>query len=425
MKVKKKEVIENIFKGKIERKKMVERILEISKEKGLFLYFVGGSVRDYLLGRESKDLDLLIEGDISKLFEKLKKIEKFHLLVHPRFNTGVLRYMDEEIDLIQGRHETYPEEGKLPIVEKGTILEDLKRRDFTVNALGIRFYPWDERLIDPTGGYRDLMEKRIKIIHEKSFLEDPTRILRCFKFSTRLNFKIEEETEKRLKESIERESLETISQDRKRRELKKTIYQEESKYLKENIEKLISYNYFKGEKKGKESLTEEKLNQLIRCKKEVLSGKETIGDREKFLAQYLILGDVVPNIDFQKVVEEFNFSQKRKEKILEILYRRDDLVEEIRKGKKISDLVRILEKIPKELKLYIYIILGCDKIRERIKKIYGIMEDYTPLINGRDLIEKGIDSKDEIRKYLKKGKKIQLDTGVEKKEELLLKLLGK
>ena len=175
-------------------------------------YLVGGVVRDLLLGADGADLDIAIEGDV----EALSDIPGYEPERDELFLTGKLVIGDREIDVAQTRAETYPRPGALPEVRRAPIGEDLARRDFTVNAMA---FPLKRgaKLIDPHGGLEDLRAGRLRVLHERSFLDDPTRALRAARYAARFGFDLEPNTARLLGEA----DISTVSEDRIQNELRK------------------------------------------------------------------------------------------------------------------------------------------------------------------------------------------------------------
>lgn len=175
-------------------------------------YLVGGVVRDLLLGRGVSDLDVSIEGNA----EALMDLPGFSLERDALFLTGRLEQGDVKIDVAQARAESYPAPGALPEVRPASISEDLARRDFTVNALAFPL-SGDRQLVDPHGGLDDLRAGVLRILHEGSFADDPTRALRAARYAARFGFQLEPETERLLREA----DLSTVSEDRIDNELRR------------------------------------------------------------------------------------------------------------------------------------------------------------------------------------------------------------
>lgn len=181
--------------------KRIEKILQdvgvTADRMGVPAYAVGGFVRDLLLGVENYDIDIVIEGDGIAFAEKFAKTAGARVRSHQRFGTAVIIFPDGfKIDVATARTEYYEYPTALPTVELSSIKKDLYRRDFTINTLAIRLNKKDfGYLIDFFGGQRDLKEKTIRILHNLSFIEDPTRIYRAIRFEQRFGFKIARHTQ--------------------------------------------------------------------------------------------------------------------------------------------------------------------------------------------------------------------------------------
>ena len=198
---------------------------ENAASRGQNLYLVGGIVRDMLLGRANLDLDLGVEGDAINLAEKLAQIMHGNIVTHPRFGTAKLKFGKWSVDLATARSETYDKPGVLPIVKPGSLGSDLFRRDFTINAMAVTLVPPHYgKLIDLYGGITDLASGLIRILHEKSFIDDATRIWRALRYEQRLDFSLETDTLRLLKRDIA--MLDTVSGDRIRHEMELVLKEE-------------------------------------------------------------------------------------------------------------------------------------------------------------------------------------------------------
>lgn len=198
---------------------------ELASEQGFGLYLVGGVVRDLLLGRPNSDLDLVVEGDATKLANLIAQRMGGKVKIHSRFGTANLLRDKSSIDFVTARHETYAHPGALPTVSPGSIKDDLQRRDFTINSMAInlnknRF----GKLLDPCNGRIDLKNGLIRVLHPKSFIDDATRIFRAIRYEQRFSFNLEVTTENLLYENLT--MLSTISGDRIRHELELILREE-------------------------------------------------------------------------------------------------------------------------------------------------------------------------------------------------------
>jgi tRNA nucleotidyltransferase (CCA-adding enzyme) len=176
------------------------------------VFVVGGAVRDLLLDRPRADLDLVVVGDAATLAARLGGAE----VEHERFGTVKVEVEGHEVDIASARTESYPAPGTLPVVAPAkSIEEDLGRRDFTINAIAV---PLEEpRLIDPHGGQADLDRGLLRVLHRRSFEDDPTRALRAARYAARFGFELESETEALLRGA----DPTTVSADRRRAELER------------------------------------------------------------------------------------------------------------------------------------------------------------------------------------------------------------
>ncbi|MFN7966141.1 MAG: hypothetical protein U0V87_10690, partial [Acidobacteriota bacterium] len=191
------------------------------------VYLIGGMVRDLLLQRDSIDVDLVIDGDALRIARAVGAALNLPVACHPRFGTAHIEVPSDspssvQIDFASARRETYAYPGALPQVEAGSIVDDARRRDFTINALGIRLNgPPESRRdwIDPGTGLSDLRAGLIRVLHPQSFLDDPTRLFRAVRFAARFQFTIEPQTSVMLQQALRGRALATIAGERIRREI--------------------------------------------------------------------------------------------------------------------------------------------------------------------------------------------------------------
>jgi poly(A) polymerase len=220
-----------VFNIKPYERKIFELIQLSAKELEYPVYVVGGYVRDRLLARESNDLDVVCVGDGIALAEKLatKLIPTPYIAVYRRFGTAMIRHKDIEIEFVGARKESYSIDSRKPAVENGTLEDDQNRRDFTINALAVSLNEDDYGEIkDPFNGFHDLENKIIRtpLDPDKTFADDPLRMMRAIRFSTQLDFEIEAVTLKSISKNKHRISI--VSKERISAELEKIILSDRS-----------------------------------------------------------------------------------------------------------------------------------------------------------------------------------------------------
>ena len=179
------------------------------------VYVVGGAVRDLLLGREPRELDFVVEGDALAVARRVGG----RVVAHERFGTATVSVPGATFDLASARRERYERPGALPEVELGATLgEDLERRDFTVNAIALHLA--DGELTWVPRAHEDLEARRLRVLHDRSFVDDPTRLLRLVRYAARLGFEPEERTDRLAAEAIAGGALDTVTGSRLGAELR-------------------------------------------------------------------------------------------------------------------------------------------------------------------------------------------------------------
>jgi len=199
-------------------------ISKLAAQHNLQVYAIGGFVRDIFLKRPSKDIDIVIIGNGIAFAEAVAAKLKVKVAVYKNFGTASLKYQDLEVEFVGARKESYRRDSRKPIVEDGTLEDDQKRRDFTINALAISLHPDTfGELLDPFNGIADLERKLIRtpLNPNETFSDDPLRMMRAIRFATQLNFRIDDIAVEAIRNNADRISI--ISQERITDELNKII----------------------------------------------------------------------------------------------------------------------------------------------------------------------------------------------------------
>lgn len=244
---------EHIYKLLVHIGKEADRI-------GLSVFLVGGIVRDLLLGHENEDIDIVVEGDAISFAERLAEELGGSVTKHEQFGTATWKEESGlRIDFSTARREYYDYPAALPTVERSSLKEDLYRRDFTINAMAIQLsLVKEKRLIDYFHGWEDLQAKRLKVLYNLSFVEDPTRILRAVRFEERFEFQMDNQTEELALNAAD--LIASVSEPRVSCELKALFLETDPASASKRLSKLGMLAYLTGE----EELTEKTTGILTR-----------------------------------------------------------------------------------------------------------------------------------------------------------------
>jgi tRNA nucleotidyltransferase/poly(A) polymerase len=288
------------------QRRAIEIVKEVAREKHCRPFLVGGPVRDILLGRSSFDVDLAVEDDSSVLARALAKRTNGRVKSFPQFLTYKVVADDmPEIDIATARKEKYRQPGSLPVVTRGKLRDDLLRRDFSINAIALDLT--NGTLHDPTGGARDIGERLVRVLHERSFLDDPTRVFRAIRLATRLGFALEGKTAQQLRDAIRAGALQTVSKERIWREVFLAMDEQNAPAVLVEMAAWGAFDVLFGPRQVDESLHE----RLTLAKREIDRNPEL--DRYVIFTGALLHGNASP-VD----LEGSGFSQKRARNIVQI-----------------------------------------------------------------------------------------------------------
>jgi tRNA nucleotidyltransferase (CCA-adding enzyme) len=288
------------------QRRALDIVREVSADKNLRAFLVGGPVRDLLLGRHVIDIDVTLEDGASTLARALAKSINGRVRSFPQFLTYKVTADDfPEIDIATARKERYRKPGALPSVTAGRLKDDLQRRDFSANALALDLR--DGTLHDPTGGERDLRDRVIRVLHDASFADDPTRIFRAVRLVLRLGFTFDPHTGALMRAAVAAGALGHISRERIWRELFLAFDEREAPRIVEALRDAGALDILFGDRPGDPTLCQ-RLEQ-IRLQAE----EDPQLDREVMFTAALLHGNASP-LD----LEGSGFSQKRTRNVVQI-----------------------------------------------------------------------------------------------------------
>lgn len=415
---------------------LLQTVAQIAHSQQRAVYIVGGFVRDLLLDRPSVDFDIVVEGNAIELANtlaaqfggKIVSHKRFgtakwciadirHKVIHQFSSTGLLNAdeLPDCLDLISARREFYDHPTALPTVERGSIKLDLHRRDFTINTMALRL---DGRhygeLYDFWGGYGDLKEGIIRVLHSLSFVDDPTRMLRAVRFEQRFGFRIEDRTLQLLYEA--RHLLTAVSAQRLRHELDLILLEKNASDMLSRLQALGLLSVIHPELKWQKEDSQPLMQALSEKPEPFWSLPQEIGKLPTRLAvAYLIWLHRLPQEKATQVGHRLNFSQKMTS-ALEAIIR---LMQEIGQLKDCppSQIVHRLETVP-PIGLYVVSLLSQQlQEKETIHRYLTEWQHIHPVINGKYLHTMNLKPGPSYQRILNMLRDAWLDQLIQSEEE--------
>jgi tRNA nucleotidyltransferase (CCA-adding enzyme) len=382
----------------------VKKILKLSSRVAEHLrckiYLVGGIVRDLLLERENLDLDIVVEGRALEFAKFLAQSLGTRFCKHHLFGTATVYWDDLKVDIATARLESYPRWGALPRVAPSSLKDDLFRRDFTINAMALSLNKTDYgKLIDLYGGYRDLKQGLIRVLHDKSFLEDPTRIFRAIRFEQRFSFRIENHSAKLLREAVERNALSFVNEHRIRDELililkEKTPYS----YIK-RINDLIGFHFL--DKKLKLAKSDFYLLKRIESTISFFREQYPLRKPEMWLVYLIGIVHKLSQKDILKFCSRFGLRKTERIIILSVLENKQRLSVLRRDNLSRVGIYKLLKPLIYEAIIFFYAYFKDRKTKERLKYFLDELSCIKLKVRGHDLVREGIKPQTSYSRILK------------------------
>ena len=416
------------------RKKMISKLMQerfpervhdllmefgrIGDELGYSVYAVGGFVRDLLMRVENFDVDIVVEGDGIRLAEEFEKKFPCRIRTHKKFGTAIILFPDGlKVDVATARLEVYDSPAALPTVERGSTKMDLYRRDFTINTLAIQLNPKAfGELIDSFGGVRDIKEKVVRVLHNLSFVEDPTRVFRAIRFEQRLGFQIGKHTQNLMRNAVKMGFMDRLSGGRILSELI-LILQEGNPIP--ALKRMRDFNLFHF------------LHPHLKCDEEVENLFEQIhhvvswfdllflDERyERWFIYFYGLIDFLKEGEIHEICQRLAMNDKIRGKVVEGKRQADQSLLQLFSWinsefqPKRSEIYAALAPLPTEAKLFMMAKTTQMTTRRYISLYFTQLKDTKPLLKGRDLVQMGIKPGPSIRKRLADLLKARLDEQV-------------
>lgn len=402
-------------------RKLIYLARRVSSQGNVAAYLVGGFVRDLLLRVRNLDLDITVDGDGIKFAEELASLLKARIIRHKQFGTAtIFGTSGLKIDVATSRKEYYTHPGALPKVARGSIKEDLFRRDFSINAMAISINPAAfGKLTDSFGGQEDLRLGKIRVLHILSFIDDPTRILRAIRFEQRYGFQIETKTLKLLKDAVKHKMLEKVEPQRLRDELILMLSEESSLKMIKRYQQLAGLSFISPRLR----LNTNSYNFIRSIEKEISHYKRVYPKRRAldiWLIRFMGLIDSLSLKDTERVCDRFVFRRGEAKRILSAKQAGFDVVSELsREGILPSRIFHLLEPLSYEVIILMKAKYSNRTMRKNIEDFFDIYNGIRISVSGEDLHKLGVSPGPYYQQIFSQVLKAKLEGLVRSKQEEL------
>ncbi|PLX71015.1 MAG: poly(A) polymerase [Denitrovibrio sp.] len=399
--------------------KVLSDIGEMADRDGNACYLVGGVVRDILLRKNNEDIDIVVEGSAPSFARKFAKKFGARVAIHAKFKTAVVIFPDDfRIDFATSRTEYYNFPASAPTVEDASIRNDLFRRDFSINAMAVKLNKKDfGTLLDFFGGQRDLSDKKIRVLHSLSFVDDPSRALRAIRFAVRFDFVIGPHTDRLFRHAVSLNLFDRVIGPRMFLEIKYILSEKNYDQALNMMKKYDMLRFFS------------KKLQLDDRKEQYFESLEMVIDWFSFqfeegfdvyVSRFIILFWNLERSDIKGLMERFQLDEGKTIELLDNFKDTKDVVAGIiRKSiTKPSQFTHYMQRLSIPCAIAASVVLGED-YEKLVKDYFTTYRFVKPDIDGNDLINEKIEPKKVYSKILEKLKNEKIDGICEGTEQQL------
>ncbi len=375
---------------------MLMEMGETGDRLGVSVFAVGGFVRDLLLRKENLDIDIVVEGDGIAFAAEYVRSRRCRIRTHRKFGTAVIIFPDGfKVDVASTRMEYYVAPAALPTVEHASIKLDLYRRDFTINTLAVALNgTWRGELIDHFGAQRDLKDRAIRVLHNLSFVEDPTRVFRAIRFEQRLGFQLGRHTEHLLRSAVRLGLIDKVGGSRVLNELTIILCEADPLPAVLRLEDLDLLKYI-----HPALSTRRRARQLFERADRVLHWFELLYTGEeirRWLVYFLCLGADLDRDAMIGVCARLDIPPKVRSVLTETRDEALDLLQKLERRRvhhkppRNSDLFHQLNPLPTEIILFLMAAAGDEEVRRWLSRFFTHLRGTAPILTGDDLKELGL-----------------------------------
>jgi tRNA nucleotidyltransferase (CCA-adding enzyme) len=374
------------------------------------VYLVGGTVRDILLHERSFDVDIAVEGDGIALARALAEELDGRVTPHQKFGTAVVQYGDGgRVDVVTARTEFYDAPAALPSVEHATIREDLFRRDFTINAMAVSLKGEDfGRLVDPFGGRRDLDARTIRVLHNLSFVDDPTRIFRAIRYENRYGFRMDEHTLRLARGCVDMGLVGDLSSARLRGELESLLEEGE-----------VEHSILRLAEVGVASAVQPHLaadEEAVRLFERLRELRDELGvDVPVWRLGLEALARKLPPDELYEWLERLSVRRRDAEAIAQAVTVGPKLAERLAHGRQPAAVAEVADRLPEDALLFALALEDSDALRSWFKRLRDVRLEVT----GRDLAALGLGESPRVGEVLAELRRRKLNGELDGRESEL------
>lgn len=407
-------LLEKVIKNHPSMQQLLDIFDDIHRETGDRYFLVGGFVRDILLGTTSTDIDIAVEGSIDRVIDQVNDRIDSEYVYYERFQTATLMLEDLKVDLITCRKESYDHDGALPNIVPGSFEDDIWRRDFTINAMAVEVSDRNKYVLCcPKLAEDDLEKGQIRILHDRSFFEDPTRIFRAIRYMCRLGFVLEANTKKQLIEAVENGAPNKVSSDRIFSEICRDLSERAAfdilhAYKDWNLDQYIAPGLQLPAK------LKEDLAMLDRLELRFIEDTESFDPCElRLLAVF--------HHNYNKAqafIEKFHLSKRFSNMLLSM----EKLAERITASDstiKNSEIYNVFQDVQDEVLLTLYVCTEKMLVKNIIERYYTKLKNVINPVRGSDLLKIGVQPGPKVRELLNEVMIAHLDGIIESREDAI------
>ncbi|MDR2104466.1 MAG: CBS domain-containing protein [Deferribacteraceae bacterium] len=381
----------------------LETIGEFVTSEGMSAYLVGGYVRDLLMGKSSSDVDIVVEGDAVEIAKRYAAKVDARYTVHDRYKTAAVILKDgSKIDFASARTEYYSTSGAAPTVENSSLRNDLARRDFTINAMAVRIDNDFGQLEDYFGGQRDILDKKIRVLHSLSIIDDPSRAFRAVRFATRFDFKLGTHTEQLIKDADRLKLYKRLTGQKIFTELQNILQEKECIRALWMIKK---YNMLSTitDVLPLSTKTEEDFNLLD----ELLETTHFSTSVQKRHIRFAIIFYELQAVEFKEILKRFNIPHSLAARLGALYFKSRSAYKALKGDLSASGIYRILKPLTPEEQLMLAVRLG--KKNVPVRKYFDEYRYISPILKGKDISAMGIPPSKKIGELLEELRYLRLD----------------